>query len=406
MQGTAGGRYPGRNPLDCGASAQERYGSSPLPIPTRIVPSAVPAAKTPARVAREFRRLLDEGFRLQPAGRARRRPRLLLSRGYTPKYQVSLFDTTFYLTNIRQNPDVRFFVAYVGQEGSRDLHPRIFYKDVSLIWRSASHLIRSDGENWIGKGGVRVVLDGGVEMEASAEETTDLPVELQQALETLSRRPRRVPRDDEALALVLRRAPDHRLAPYHDFSEPRRRAMADPRNRIYGGRPIARFTRSGDPESLCFARGYEPDFDRGVLERFHCTSRLYGGAVRRFRILSRNRRVQYLFFAAPRQVWIIPPQATTTELSSYGVRTVDVIADEALSIPGYEYHYEDHSQHPPQLHTQIPEGFAGESSEHDPSRADASPWLERLPVVREFRRKLLGRSERRPRVSAASRRAV
>lgn len=377
-----------------------------MPIPTRIVASVAPDDETPARVARAFRRLLDEGFRLRPVGRARRRPRMLLSRGYTPKYRVRLFDTTFYLTNIRQNPDVRFFVAYVGQEGSRDLHPRILYKDVSLIWRSASHLIRSDGENWIGKGDLRTWVEDGREMEASVEETTDLPLELQQALETLSRRPRRVPRDDDALSLVLRRAPDDRLAPYRDFSEPRRRAMADPGNRIHGGRPIARFTRSGDPESLRFARGYEPDFERGVLERFHSTSRLYCGALRRFRILSRNRRVQYLFFAGPRQVWIIPPQATTTELSSYGVRTVDVIADENLCIPGYEYHFLDDSLDPPALHSQIPEGFAGEPSPHDPSRADASPWLERLPVVREFRRKLLGRPERRSRVSTASRRAV
>jgi hypothetical protein len=37
----------------------------------------------------------------------------------------------------------------------------------------------------------------------------------------------------------------------------------------------------------------------------------------------------------------------------------------------------------------------GELSDHDPSRADASPWLDRLPVVQEFRRKVLGRSRAR-----------
>ena len=78
-----------------------------------------------------------------------------------------------------------------------------------------------------------------------------------------------------------------------------------------------------------------------MLEVAHSTSTLYGGRLRRFRILSRNRRIQYLFMAAPRQVWIVPPQATSAELSSYGVRTVDVTVDEDLCVPGYEYHQGD-----------------------------------------------------------------
>jgi hypothetical protein len=41
------------------------------------------------------------------------------------------------------------------------------------------------------------------------------------------------------------------------------------------------------------------------------------------------------------------------------------------------------------LVNQIPAGFVGAASEFDPSRADASPWLDRLPVIREFRRKIL-----------------
>jgi hypothetical protein len=188
---------------------------------------------------------------------------------------------------------------------------------------------------------------------------------------------------------VLRRGPDDRLDPYRDFTEPRRRAAADPRNRINGGRSIARFTRRNDPSSLRFVRGFEPDFAKGLLETSTSMSRLYGGKLRRFRVLSRNRRVQYLFFAGPRHVWIIPPQATTTELSSYGLRTIDVIADEDLCIPAYEYHFMDDSEDPPVLFSQIPEGFVGEPSVHDPARSDASPWIDQLPVVREFRKKLL-----------------
>ncbi len=57
----------------------------------------------------------------------------------------------------------------------------------------------------------------------------------------------------------------------------------------------------------------------------------------------------------------------TTEIMSYGVRTIDAVADEYPFIPG----------------------FVGEVSEFDGSRADASPWLDQLPVIQEFRRTVL-----------------
>jgi hypothetical protein len=347
----------------------------------------------PRQVAAEFRRLIDEGARLRPAGEARRDPSSLFANGYAPKSKVELFDTIYYLTRLRQNPDIRFFVAYVlqRQSGNRapDVFPRIFYKDISLIWRSASHFVRSEDENWIGKGEARTVVEGAHEVTYSVEETTDLPLEIQSALETLSRRSRRIPTDERALALVLRRGPDDRIDPYRDFTAPRRRARSDPRNLINGGRRIARFTRRNDPTSLVFTAGFEPDFHQGILEVSASSSKIYGGSLRRFRIVSRNGQIQYLFFAGARHVWIIPPQATTTEIMSYGLRTIDVIADEALCIPGYEYHFLDDSEDPPVLFSQIPEGFAGEISEHDSARADASAWLERMPVIREFRRVIL-----------------
>ena len=188
---------------------------------------------------------------------------------------------------------------------------------------------------------------------------------------------------------VLRNAPDSRIRPYRDFSEPRARAASNPRNRIHGGKSIAWFTRKGQPHTLRFAGGYAPDFVNGVLESRASASSLYGGDLMRYHILSHNREVQYLFFASPRQVWIIPPQATTTEIMSYGVRTVGVVVDEDLCVPGYEYHYLDHSVSPPEMVSQIPAGYVGKISAVDPSRADASPWLDELPVIQEFRRKVL-----------------
>ncbi len=366
-----------------------------------IVASARPEPLSPARVAREFRALLDGGAKLRPAGSARRAPRRLLARGYGPAYKLVLFDTSYYLSRVRRNPDLHFYVAYVVLPRAKgkplEIHPRIFYKDVSLVWRSASHYVRSDNENWIGKGDVRSFWRDGEELLASAEETTDLPLEIQTALETLLRRAKPLRTGFEALQLVLHRGADDRILPYRDFIEPRRRAQADRRNLVNGGRSVARFRRHHVPESLVLTPGYEPDFARGVLERSSTTSRLYGGRVRRFRILSKNRQIQWLFFASRRHAWIMPPQATTTELSSYGVRTIDVCADEDLFVPGFEYHYWDEGEDPPELVTQIPPGFVGKASPLDASRSDAWAWLDRIPVIREFRRKLAdGRIRRLP----------
>lgn len=361
-------------------------------LTTRIVSSVAPSDAKPGHVEREFRRLLASGTEIRCVGAAGRDRKGLLSRGYTPKHKCELFDATFYLTNLREDDHFRYFVAYVLLAGETCCHPRIFYKDSSLVWRSPTHYIRSETENWIGKGDLKTVLIDGEEIEHGAEETTNLPLELQTALDVLSlRRPGRPRRDHRAVSLVLREAPDGRFEPYSDFSAPRRRAMADPANLVNGGDYVAWFTRPGDPASLRFAPGFEPDFDEGRLEVSTLKSNLYGGEIRKFRILSSNRTIQYQFVAGPRQAWIIPPQALTTELNSYGVRTVDVNADEDVFVPGYEYHFLDESEDPPALHSQIPTGFSGETSTVDPSRADASPWIEKLPVIQEFRLKVLGR---------------
>jgi hypothetical protein len=379
-------------------------------IPTEVVPSVACAAMSPASVSREFRRLLDAGARLHVAGRARRNPERVLAAGYSPKNRLDLFGTRIYFSNVRQNPELRFYVAYVvpphRPNAKADVFARIFYKDLSLVWRVASHMSYDyDGSLWIGKGDVRTYRQNGEEMVESIESTTDLPFEIQNALEGRLEALRRVPGDGRVLELVLKRGPADRIEPYADFTRPRRRAAANPRNRINGGRPIARFRRSGDPTSLEFVAGYEPDFAKGILETTRTRSRLYGGVLRRYRILSRNRRVQYLFIAGPYQVWIIPPQATTTELSSFGVRTIDVVADPDLFVSGWEYHYLDTDLEPPEIYSQIPAGHAGRPCPHDDNKADASPWLDRLPIIRRFRREVLGEraaASRPARVEASS----
>jgi hypothetical protein len=126
-----------------------------------------------------------------------------------------------------------------------------------------------------------------------------------------------------------------------------------------------------------------------VIEATESRSTMYGGQLRRFRILSVNRKIQYIFMAGSHHAWIIPPQSTTTEISSYGLRTINVQADGDLFVPGFEYHYIDEDQDPPTLVTQIPPGFAGAPCLQDEARADASAWLNRLPVITEFRKTLI-----------------
>jgi hypothetical protein len=373
---------------------------------TRIVPSVRLDAASPREVAREFRALLARGVALRPSGAARRDPERLLARGYEPSLRIRLFDATYYLTELREDPSwegvLRFFVAYVlPTPDSPALYPRLFEKDYSLVWRSPTHFIRSARENWMGKGALREYVAGGETLLASAEETTNLPLELQAALDDATRRTKRPRRDGRAVELVVRRAPDGRLEPYADFSAPRREAAAAPGGLVNRGRPIARFARANAPGSLRFAKGYEPDFARGVLEETRSGSGFYGGAIRKLRILSRNRRIQYQFCAAPRHAWIVPPQTLSTRISSYGLRLDDVVAPDELCVPGFEYCYLDTTLRPPRLHSQIPDGFAGEPSALDPARRDASAWLERLPPIREFRARVLARRTRaRPRMEA------
>jgi hypothetical protein len=379
-------------------------------IPTAIVPSVAPSPLGAKEVRAEFMELLAAGARIRPAGLAKDDPMRLVRGRYAPTSLIELFDTRFFLSDYFQTPQLRYFIAYVVQPDRatgkvRFIYPRIVYKDGSLIWRAASHMVSSDDDFWIGKGDIRTEVIGDEEHYESVESTTDLPFEMQTALEIVARRTIKIRSEALALDLVLRNAPASRVRAYGDFTALRDLAARNPRNLIHGGRPVASIGRGKDgrkdPRTLRFVKGYEPDFRGGILEMAESMSVLYGGKLTRYRILSMNKRVQYLFFSGPLQVWMIPPQATTTELSSFGVRTVDVVVDDDLCCPGYEYHFLDDTVDPPVFYSQIPEGYAGEVGPNDDSRADASPWLNELAVIQDFRRHVLKAGAKRGAAQAA-----
>jgi hypothetical protein len=116
---------------------------------TRIVEDVRPWDASPRHVREALDRHLAEGGRLRPAGSARKRPRSLLA-SYPPRYAVSLFDVRFHLSELREDDNFRFFVAYLQVGEARDIHPRLFYKDQSLVWRGATHYIASGGTRGVG----------------------------------------------------------------------------------------------------------------------------------------------------------------------------------------------------------------------------------------------------------------
>lgn len=353
---------------------------SPI-IPTSIIPNVKPNDLTPRQVASQFRELLEAGYALKADGQARKDPSGLLRKGYTPKFEIELFNCRYFLCNKRDADGLKVVPAYVLPAGTRSIHARIFYKDSSLVWRSASHYVNTPEEDWIGKGAIKTVLVNGEPHRFSAEETTDLPFELQAALDEVSRRGGRSTNDNLILSLVLRNAPNGRVRPYRDFEIPREKAMSIAANRINDNRPVASFADQANPDSLQFEPGFEPDFSQ-IIDCSPSRSSMYGGDIKKYRIASQNGRIQYLFVAGPLHVWIVHPQSFTTALSSYGLRTVDVIADEELSIPGYEF---ADNAGDGETADQIPTGFAGQPCPYDEDRADASPWNDRLAPIKAFR---------------------
>jgi hypothetical protein len=175
-------------------------------LDTEILSGVRPVSRPTRTIRAEFRDLLANGAALLPAGEARADPERLAAAAYPPRHRIELFDATYWVGDLLVDDDLRFFVAYVAVRGRggaiRSIHPRVVYKDSSLVWRVATHLVRTGNENWIGKGDLKEA-DGpdGCGL-YSAEETTNLPYELFAALDRISHEGAQRDRTNKAALLV------------------------------------------------------------------------------------------------------------------------------------------------------------------------------------------------------------
>ena len=61
----------------------------------------------------------------------------------------------------------------------------------------------------------------------------------------------------------------------------------------------------------------------------------------------------------PLRLWNVGPSVFFDIAALAPGDPIDVLGDDDLCIPGYEYHFLDDSEDPPVMFSQIPEGFAG-----------------------------------------------
>ena len=210
-------------------------------------------------------RLTENGARIRCVGSARRNPKRLLSLGYVPRYKLELFGVTYYMCDVRQNEDVRFFPAYIVHEG--EVHARLLYKDGSLLWRCASHFAKSATENWIGKGDLKLEVENGCDvlLHRRAHHRPAARDADGGRVAHAAREPgRHRPRGARARSCGARPTTGSaRTATSPSRAGARRRTRATSST---AGRSIARFLRPNVPESLRFAAGFEPDFRSGLID--------------------------------------------------------------------------------------------------------------------------------------------
>ncbi len=282
-----------------------------------------------------------------------------LLNNYGPRYEIEINDgNAYFLSEPRTNMDGHvFFVAWVYQDGV--IHVRYLYKsDSSIGWRVATH--RSDG-HFLGKG-------------ANGEITTDVPGEIEQALNGIVARSQLNDDNYQAYDMVL---------PFLERKEDIPDSFADviTNPAVNDDNPIGHFKDDNDPSTFEFESGYEPNFNSGLIETYDDVNKLYG-PVKVYRFVSVNRKIQFKFIVdAKGRKFVGSIQSTEEKITSYGTRSEIVHADRKL--------YAAVLRNMNGGSISIPARYIGPIAAGNYS--DISAWTNALPFFKEFEAKYLTR---------------
>ncbi|MDP3703201.1 MAG: cysteine peptidase family C39 domain-containing protein, partial [Candidatus Omnitrophota bacterium] len=285
--------------------------------------------------------------------------------GLGPKHQVQFGQDHFYISDAFIDAGGRTaFLAYLLHRDSTTGQPVIFvnayYKSNSQnVWRAASH----HAGPWIGKG--------------FGEAGQMLPMELQSTFE-------HIVASQRASQGVYEKPGRFFDVLGFDVQGPMVSMVVGGPNRVV----IAELNHAGQTNPalanhhINFRPGYEPDFHRGVVEHFQADNPVYS-KVTSYVILSANRQVQYLFNVdGAGRVWVGGVQGTSETLIRQGVRrdNLQYVVPEELLTPAFEYL------------KQMPTGYLEARNVHPRNLqyADASAFLNKISVIQEFRRHVLG----------------
>ncbi len=314
----------------------------------------------------------------------------LMNAGFQPHYKIVVNGVAYYVSE-PYTPShgrasfVYYFYRKNPKTGEEEIFTRSVYRSNSQnVLRVASH--RRPERRWIGKG--------------LGQATTTLPLELQSTFEKIYQTALSKGKLEkkEAFYEILRAKDSHMPADsfmksmiaYERGEEAEQKDEKEPEEQILIGkfnehdRDQIEFIKGemifprGIPETFGFTPGFEPDFENGVVETFETDNPVYGGKVTSYRIISKNKEAQYLFNVDMKgRVWIGDVQGTHSEITRFGVRKNTIYIPSDFLTPANEYESE------------IPEGYKGEWQHSD--YWDASAYIDKLPVVQEFRDKVLNK---------------
>ncbi len=318
-----------------------------------------------------FDRLVERGTPIQIYGQTSFRA--LERDGLGPKHQVKFGADTYYFSHPFIDAGGRtVFVMYLHHVDSTTGRPVIFVNAVyrsnsQNVWRAASS---SPDGRYIGKG--------------LGETSQMLPVELQGHLERMV--------SHQQVGGGLHEIPGRF---YHVLGEDERTPLVTLLNvRQLPNTPkviVARedTSRHMDPHvanhHFIFTPGYEPNFHHGVVHNFTTENPIYG-MVSSYVVRSTNGALQYLFNVdRAGRVWIGGVQTTSVALNRQGVRVDRVTVPDALLTPAFEY-----LRQMPRGYEVGPLHMKERMHPTDSHYADATPFLNQLGVIQDFRRYVLG----------------